>query len=63
MITDDVEGLVCEYEGCNMIYENPVTLLCGNSLCRQHLDNKHDDNEKFQCPFCLNEHQIPYNKD
>ena len=51
-----LEAFVCEYEGCNLIYENPVTLLCGSSLCQQHLE-KFDD--KFQCPFCFEEHQKP----
>ncbi len=52
----NLEALVCEYEGCNLIYENPVTLTCGNSLCLQHLE-KFD--EKLKCPFCFDEHQVP----
>ena len=48
--------LVCKYEGCNLIYQNPVDLPCGRSLCRQHLDNFDD---KFECYFCGKEHQIP----
>ena len=52
----NLDALVCEYDGCKMIFENPVTLPCGRSLCRQHLD-KFD--EKFNCYFCDKEHQIP----
>ena len=47
---------VCEYDGCNLIYENPATLPCGSSLCQQHLD-KFDT--KFTCTFCFKEHQKP----
>ena len=47
---------VCEYDGCNLIYENPVALPCGSSLCKNHLDI---DEEKFKCPFCFEEHPIP----
>ncbi len=47
---------VCKYDGCNLIYENPVTLPCGSSLCQQHLD-KFDT--KFTCTFCFKEHQKP----
>ena len=52
------EDLVCDYDCCKMILENPVTLLCGNTLCKEHLDNF---DEKFTCFFCNEEHQIPKN--
>ena len=52
----DLTAFVCKHEGCNLIYENPVTLPCGNSICEQHLKRY---NEKFKCSFCFEEHQIP----
>jgi len=42
-----------------LIYENPVTLPCGNSLCKHHLDESCDD--KFMCQFCKEDHLIPKN--
>ena len=53
----NLEALVCEYEGCNLIYEHPVTLPCGSSLCKQHLE-KFKKN-KFKCFFCSVTHHIP----
>ena len=49
-------AFICKYEDCNLIYENPVTVPCGNSLCQQHLDELDD---KFNCPFCFDVHQKP----
>ena len=56
MVTINLTAFVCEYEGCNLIYENPITLPCGNSMCQQHLENYE---KKFKCPFCTDEHQTP----
>ena len=39
-----------------MILEGRVTLLCGNTLCRQHLD---EFETIFKCPFCHEQHSIP----
>ena len=51
-------ALVCKFKDCNLIYEKPITLPCGNSLCKHHLD--HVD-QPFVCQFCKEEHQIPQN--
>jgi hypothetical protein len=48
--------LVCKYENCNLIYEDPVALPCGNSLCKKHL---YKQVKAFKCYFCQNEHEIP----
>ena len=48
--------LKCQYEDCGLILENPVTLLCGNTLCREHLD---EFETKFKCHFCHKQHTIP----
>ena len=50
--------LICEYECCKLILENPVALPCGNTLCREHLTEL---NDKFICYFCKEEHLIPAN--
>ena len=54
----DCEDLICEYDCCKLILENPVTLVCGNNLCKEHLDKFSD---KFICYICKEEHLIPAN--
>ena len=51
-------ALKCEYKDCELIYENPITLPCGNSMCKSHLDQY---NYNFKCYFCNDEHEIPEN--
>ena len=50
--------LVCKYTDCNLIYKNPISLPCGNSLCQHHLDSYTD---YFICCFCTERHKIPEN--
>ena len=52
----DLTELKCKHEDCGLILENPVTLLCGNTLCRQHLD---EFETKFKCQFCHKQHSVP----
>jgi WD40 repeat protein len=40
---------------CNLILENPITLPCGNTFCREHLEKSE---EKFNCCFCNKDHLI-----
>ena len=47
----NLSAFVCEYEGCNLIYENPVALSCGNLLCQHHLEKFDDKFNNRQ--FCL----------
>ena len=55
----NLQALVtCRFDDCKMIFQNPVTLPCGYSLCEQHL-TEYDD--KFECSFCHDQHQIPKN--
>ena len=51
------EKLICKY--CYQVYNEPITLQCGHSLCKQHIQDllSIDDTNTFLCPFC-NE-QIP----
>ncbi len=48
--------LKCRFGECGLILENPVRLLCGNNVCREHLD---EFDTKFKCPFCHKQHSIP----
>ena len=46
------ENLTCKY--CNKVYNEPITLPCGDSLCKQHINEllSIDDSNTFLCPFC-----------
>ena len=52
----NLNDLVCQFEGCKLILEHPVTLPCGYSLCKKHLDHF---NHQFDCLFCNKKHQMP----
>ena len=52
----NLKDLVCQFEGCKLILEHPVTLPCGYSLCKKHLDHF---NHQFDCLFCNKKHQMP----
>ena len=54
----DSSAFICEYENCKLIFEDPVTLPCGNTLCKHHLA-KYD--QTFQCFFCQEQHKMPEN--
>ena len=49
------ERMTCKY--CNQVYNNPITLLCGDSICKHHLDELISTNStnKFNCPICNEE--------
>ena len=48
--------LICRFEDCGLILENPVRLLCDNNIGREHLDWFVI---KFKCPFCHKQHSVP----
>ena len=56
---------ICIYENCGLIYENPVTLVCGNNLCKKHLSqlcaNQANNVKHFKCYFCNKQHTMPEN--
>ena len=49
------EHLTCSY--CNEIYKQPIALLCGDTICKQHIDELISNNStnKFTCPLCNKE--------
>ena len=49
------EHLTCSY--CNEIYKQPIALLCGDTICKQHIDELITNNStnKFTCPLCNKE--------
>ena len=46
-------SLTCKI--CHLIYENPIKLTCGISICKFHLYSK---SEMFTCQFCKLSHVI-----
>ena len=52
-----VTDLICKHSDCKLIYENPVLLPCGGTLCQHHLDD-FDNLLKFKCFFCNGEHEL-----
>ena len=56
------QALICEFTGCKLILDNPVTMPCGNSICKHHLEQiEQSDDTKYNCFFCLEQHEIPKN--
>ena len=47
--------LTCQY--CNQIYKQPITLPCGDSICKHHIEELISNNSinKFNCPLCNKE--------
>ena len=52
------KGFICQFNDCKLILDYPVTLPCGFTLCKEHLDEFDD---KFTCWFCHQEHLVPPN--
>ena len=46
------ENLTCKH--CYQVYSEPITLTCGHSLCKQHIQDLQsvDHKNTFLCPFC-----------
>jgi WD40 repeat protein len=52
----DAEAYTCNFVDCGLILEDPISLSCGNNLCKRHLDQFEN---KFKCDFCHKMHPIP----
>ena len=52
-----------ECDLCHQVLVDPITIPCGNSVCKGHLDNllMNVSKEKsfYQCEICQEEHFIP----
>jgi hypothetical protein len=50
---------------CHKVLVDPISIPCGNNVCKGHLDNllKNVSKEKsfYQCEICQEEHFIPKN--
>ena len=54
--------LICKFQDCKLILKNPITMPCGNSICKHHLKQYEKSDQKFNCLLCKNEHEIPENR-
>ena len=59
---DQVKYLLdCDH--CNNLLVDPVAIVCGNSVCKKHLDELMEASPKesntFLCKLCDDEHYIP----
>ena len=52
----NVKSILCDE--CHLILEHPITMPCGQTICKQHLD---EFDEKISCKFCNDQHHIPRN--
>ncbi len=42
---------------CNKLLVNPISLICGNSICQSHLEHK--TGKSFKCQVCSKKHTVP----
>jgi hypothetical protein len=47
----------CICEECRFIFENPILLPCGSTICKEHVDESCEDT--FYCESCDMDHIIP----
>ena len=61
---DQVKNLF-NCEQCSQLLVDPVTLPCGSSVCKSHLDELIEkttkETNKFECELCKEKHYIPEN--
>ena len=52
------EELTCQC--CNEIYYHPITLTCGDNICKHHVEEliSKSSSNKFKCPLCNEENAI-----
>ncbi len=58
---DQVKGLL-DCEQCLQLLVNPITIPCGYSVCKKHLDEQLENSmeeNKFQCVLCQRQHVVP----
>jgi WD40 repeat protein len=47
---------ICDFPGCQKYLKEPITLPCGDMICKEHLD---EQLERFKCPSCNEECLVP----
>lgn len=45
---------------CNKLLVEPITFVCGNNVCKAHIDEQLESGEnKYQCDLCQEKHNVP----
>jgi hypothetical protein len=47
---------ICQFSGCKKFLKEPITLLCGDLVCKEHVS---DTATSFKCPECEEEFIVP----
>ena len=47
---------ICDFVGCKKYLKEPITLPCGDMVCRMHVS---DTATKFKCPNCEEDFIVP----
>ena len=53
---------ICEFKNCGKFFENPILLPCGNTICRNHINEQTSEKisgKFFLCSLCDESHKIP----
>lgn len=54
------ESITCKYKSCEDYLEEPVVLPCGHSICKHHVEEVVEKNEKqMKCDICDESFDIP----
>ena len=59
------ELVVCKFNGCNQVFNDPRILPCGKRTCAAHIEamlvKTDDDKKMIKCHFCQRTHTFPDN--
>ena len=54
----NAENLICQYDKCKLILQDPINLPCGRTFCSKHLYENVLAVNEFKCYFCDRHHKI-----
>ena len=64
------ELVVCKFDGCNQVFNDPRILPCGNRTCAAHIDEMmishegvNSDSRMIKCQLCHKIHTVPEDSD
>ncbi len=56
MSKNNSSAFICDFDGCNKYFKEPITLPCGDMICKKHMNPLE---KSFKCPICTKKFQIP----
>jgi WD40 repeat protein len=56
MSKNNRSAFICDFVGCNKYFKEPITLPCGDMICKEHLNYP---GTTFKCTICDEELKIP----